>query len=257
MSLTSTILKVLDAVETEKDLRSFTDAAGKHIAAVAAVDSTGAAVELATEANQDIANTALGAPASAEALTGDGNIIALLKALRTILNTRLDFDTGAGTQNVALVGVALPASGGAVAGGTQSNPFSVVGTRANDGTGGVSGTHLTIGGSDGTNVRPLTVDTAGRGIVKPQMASGGFATKQTAATGTNWTAFDSQDCTRLLVNNQTGTAIELRQGGPGAAFPLATTQMVEILGITNANQIEIRRVDTSNTQVTVAARWES
>lgn len=34
-----------------------------------------------------------------------------------------DFDTGAGTDTVALLGVALPASGGAVAGGTATNPI--------------------------------------------------------------------------------------------------------------------------------------
>lgn len=37
----------------------------------------------------------------------------------------LDFDTGAGTQNIPLVGVALPASGGAVAGGTFTNPIRI------------------------------------------------------------------------------------------------------------------------------------
>lgn len=37
----------------------------------------------------------------------------------------MDFDTGAGTQNQAVVGVLLPASGGAVIGGTATNPFRV------------------------------------------------------------------------------------------------------------------------------------
>jgi hypothetical protein len=36
---------------------------------------------------------------------------------------QLDFDTGAGTQNQSLVGIALPASGGPVAGGTSTNPL--------------------------------------------------------------------------------------------------------------------------------------
>lgn len=36
-----------------------------------------------------------------------------------------DYDTGAGTQNLALHGFALPASGGAVAGGTSTNPLRV------------------------------------------------------------------------------------------------------------------------------------
>lgn len=42
-----------------------------------------------------------------------------------------DYDTGAGTDTVPMQGIALPASGGAVAGGTQTAP---VGTRLGDGT---------------------------------------------------------------------------------------------------------------------------
>lgn len=36
-----------------------------------------------------------------------------------------DYDTGAGTDTVSMVGIALPASGGAVAGGTATNPLVV------------------------------------------------------------------------------------------------------------------------------------
>lgn len=35
----------------------------------------------------------------------------------------LDFDTGGGTDNVSIIGIALPASGGAVIGGTATNPL--------------------------------------------------------------------------------------------------------------------------------------
>jgi hypothetical protein len=38
---------------------------------------------------------------------------------------QLDYDTGAGTQTTPLVGLALPASGGPVAGGTSTNPVQV------------------------------------------------------------------------------------------------------------------------------------
>lgn len=36
-----------------------------------------------------------------------------------------DFDTGAGTDNQTMVGIALPGNGGAVVGGTQANPLKV------------------------------------------------------------------------------------------------------------------------------------
>lgn len=37
----------------------------------------------------------------------------------------IDYDTGGGTQNIPMVGMALPASGGSVAGGTSTNPIRV------------------------------------------------------------------------------------------------------------------------------------
>lgn len=37
----------------------------------------------------------------------------------------LDFDSGAGTENLSVIGIGLPASGGPVIGGTSTNPFSV------------------------------------------------------------------------------------------------------------------------------------
>lgn len=40
-------------------------------------------------------------------------------------NITADYDTGAGTQNLTMFGLALPASGGAVAGGTSSNPLRI------------------------------------------------------------------------------------------------------------------------------------
>jgi hypothetical protein len=48
-----------------------------------------------------------------------------LAALNTKVATDVtaDYDTGAGTQSIPLAGLALPASGGAVAGGTATNPF--------------------------------------------------------------------------------------------------------------------------------------
>lgn len=45
-------------------------------------------------------------------------------------NTQIDYDSGAGTQNITVFGVALPASGGAVAGGTSSNPLRIDPTGA-------------------------------------------------------------------------------------------------------------------------------
>jgi hypothetical protein len=64
--------------------------------------------------------------------TLDATEIALLKGIvKTMVadgvklvqsNVQSDYDTGAGTQSATMFGIALPASGGAVPGGTSSNP---------------------------------------------------------------------------------------------------------------------------------------
>lgn len=53
-------------------------------------------------------------------VVGTGASAAAMAAPKTA-----DFDSGAGTDTVQVVGIALPASGGAVAGGTSTNPVRV------------------------------------------------------------------------------------------------------------------------------------
>jgi hypothetical protein len=93
--------------------------------------------------------------------------------------------------------------------------------------------------------------------VIPSMTSGGNLSVQTAATGTNWTAFASQALKQLTISNQTGVTIEFRQSGTGVGFQIPTGTFYTFFGITNANQLEARRVDTLNAQVTITARWET
>ena len=97
----------------------------------------------------------------------------------------------------------------------------------------------------------------GKQPVIPSMTTSGHLSAQTNATGTNWTAFASQACKQLTVSNQTGTTLEFRQGGAGVGFRVPAEAFYTFFGISNANSLEVRRVDTSNTQVTVTARWEN
>lgn len=84
---------------------------------------------------------------------------------------QIDYDTGAGTQNLSVVGVALPASGGAVAGGTATNPIRI------DPTGGttqpVSGTVTSNQGTAaaGSGAWPVTITDTSNTVVKPGDAS--------------------------------------------------------------------------------------
>jgi hypothetical protein len=55
--------------------------------------------------------------------------------MRAMSAETVDYDTGAGSAPQTMVGIALPASGGPVAGGTASNPISVAGNTVKDGSG--------------------------------------------------------------------------------------------------------------------------
>jgi hypothetical protein len=75
----------------------------------------------------------------------------------------------------------------------------------------------------------------------------------TAATGTNWTAFSSQTCNSLDIVNTSSVAIEYRRGAAGNSMTILSGSSRLVVGISNANQIDVRRVDTSNTQITIPA----
>jgi hypothetical protein len=45
---------------------------------------------------------------------------------------QLDYDTGAGTVSLSVIGLALPGAGGPVAGGTTTHPLIISGTQANN-----------------------------------------------------------------------------------------------------------------------------
>ncbi|MDP2358625.1 MAG: hypothetical protein Q8M31_21580 [Beijerinckiaceae bacterium] len=95
------------------------------------------------------------------------------------------------------------------------------------------------------------------GRVTPQMASGGNLVVTTSATGADYVAFASQVLKQLTLINLSGAIIEFRQGAAGVAIPVADGDSFSIFGLTNANQIDLRRRDNSATQVNVYARWEA
>ena len=88
----------------------------------------------------------------------------------------------------------------------------------------------------------------------PTAQAASIGSVQTSASGATYVALADQPCDAVeIVNAATGAVdIEYRRGGAGSAMiiPLGTSRWV--IGITNAAQIAVRRVDQSNTQVTVA-----
>jgi hypothetical protein len=95
-----------------------------------------------------------------------------------------------------------------------------------------------------------------RETIVPEMTDGGHTSVQTNATGANFSAFASQNCKQLTISNNSGTAIEVQQDGAGVALPIPDQTYFTFYGLANASQLGVRRVDQSNTQVTIAARWE-
>lgn len=86
-----------------------------------------------------------------------------------------------------------------------------------------------------------------------------FATKATIvglttnADGTSYVTFADGPCAALDIANNTGVAIEYRRNGGGLALPIFQGQTRRIVGITNASQIGVRRVDLNVAQVVVQA----
>lgn len=95
------------------------------------------------------------------------------------------------------------------------------------------------------------------GNVTAVMSSAGHLGVTTAATGSNWTTFSSQVCKQLTISNDSGVSLEIQQGGSGVGLVVQDGTYYAFYGITNANQLGVRRKDVSNTTVTVTARWES
>jgi hypothetical protein len=187
-----------------------------------------------------------------------------------------DYDTGGGTSTVNMVGIALPASGGPVAGGTATNPVVVsvngtaavsvsgVATAANQAT-----TNTNLGATtdaesssgDGTliaiakRIRTLLGGLIG---VTPQMSSAAHISVTTNSTGANYQQFGSQACKQVLISNQTGVSLEFNlDGSTGPAVRIPTGAIVPFYGLSNANQLYVRRVDQSNTTVSFAVRCEA
>lgn len=87
-----------------------------------------------------------------------------------------------------------------------------------------------------------------------------FISVQTAATGTNWTALGGADSAetrfnRVHIVNNTGTTLSFRRNGAGTAFqlPQGLTWSFAIVHLSN---LEVKRADESNTQVTLYGEAE-
>jgi hypothetical protein len=96
-------------------------------------------------------------------------------------------------------------------------------------------------------------------VVTPKLTTGGNLSVTTNnSNGSTYTAYANQVCSQLTISNDSlATNIDVIQGGSGAAFEVLSGTYYTFFGLTNANQISVRRNDQSTTPIVISARWES
>lgn len=72
----------------------------------------------------------------------------------------------------------------------------------------------------------------------------------TSAAGSGWATLPDVVCDKVLLVNNTGADLEVRRGGAGVAAPVLDSSGLEFESLANANELQVRRVDQSTTQVT-------
>lgn len=86
----------------------------------------------------------------------------------------------------------------------------------------------------------------------PKVATATIISLATAATGANFTAFGSQACTAVAIVNTNTSAVDLevRRGAAGNTIVVPAGAERVFVGVTNASDLQVRRLDQSNTPVT-------
>lgn len=198
-------------------------------------------------------------------------------------NVTIDYDTGAGTQNLTVWGLALPASGGAVAGGTVTNPVRIdpTGTTtqpvsgtvtANAGTGNftvvqATGTNLHTVLDSGTLTSITNALPAGTNVIGHVITDSGSTTAVTGnvtvvqPTGTNLHAVMDSGSTTVVTGNVTviqATGTNLHTVVDSGSITVNNTAGASAVNIQDGgNSITVDGTVTANqgTANTLANRW--
>jgi hypothetical protein len=97
---------------------------------------------------------------------------------------------------------------------------------------------------------------ANKSAVMPVSSASGYGSVQTNATGANFVALSQQVAGSVTIINNTGTTLEISKDGGTTKIQLPTAASFCVNFITDANQVSVRRADTSNSQVTAYYEWE-
>jgi hypothetical protein len=87
--------------------------------------------------------------------------------------------------------------------------------------------------------------------------SSDFFSVVTPSNGTGWETLTGITCNTVLVDNDTSYEIEIRKNtGNMVAKTIEPSSIFRIEGISNSNEIDVRRVDQSTTQLSMVWEWE-
>jgi len=108
----------------------------------------------------------------------------------------------------------------------------------------------------GEGIFMMGKNAANKSAVMPVSSASGYGSVQTANPGTGYAALTDQVAGSVTIINNTGTTLEVSKDGGTTKIQLPTAASFCVNFITNANQVSVRRADTSNTQVTAYYEWE-
>jgi hypothetical protein len=108
----------------------------------------------------------------------------------------------------------------------------------------------------GEGIFMMGKNAANKSAVMPVSSASGYGSVQTSATGATFVALSQQVAGSVTIINNTGTTLEISKDGGTTKIQLPTAASFCVNFITDANQVSVRRADTSNSQVTAYYEWE-
>lgn len=199
-----------------------------------------------------------GASTSANQTTANNSLASIDGKLVT--EKTADFDSGAGTDTVAMQGIALPKSGGAVAGGTSSDPLRIDPTGTSTQPISASSLPLPAGASSSANQSTIIGHLDG---VEASLASIDSKTPASPATAGNQATANTalaaiQTSVETIDNAMAGSEmqVDIVAAIPSGDNPIGRvkltdgTDVADVLDLANANPLATAIVDAAGNQIT-------
>ena len=87
--------------------------------------------------------------------------------------------------------------------------------------------------------------------------SSDFFSVTTSSAGTGWETLTGISCDSVLIDNDTSYQIEIRKNtGNMVSKTIEPSSVFRVQAIANTNEIDVRRVDQSTTQLSMVWEWE-